>query len=122
MAKDKPTYYPARRLTDMTPGKMLKTVRQLQEMSQADLAAASGIGQATISAMEHERVSIGTDRARKLGRALHVHPAVLVFPDWEEDPQPSRRRPLSPRALVAQDNPLPNKRARRKLTPSKALA
>jgi DNA-binding XRE family transcriptional regulator len=67
------------------------TVLSSQEMSQAELAHASGVGQATISAMEHERTAIGADRARKLARALHVHPAVLVFPEWEEEEDDSMR-------------------------------
>ena len=31
------------------------------------------------------RVNIGVERAKVLARALHIHPAVLVFPDWESE-------------------------------------
>jgi transcriptional regulator with XRE-family HTH domain len=71
----------------MTPGEMLRTVRELQEMSQSDLALASHVSQPAISAMEGG-ATIGRDRAVKLARALQVHPAVLMFPDW--DPTPVR--------------------------------
>jgi transcriptional regulator with XRE-family HTH domain len=53
-------------------------------MTQADLAAASGVPQPTISSIEADRVSIGVERAEKLARALKVHPAVLLWPNgWE---------------------------------------
>ena len=68
---------------DLSPGQMLKTIRELQGMTQVELAAASGIDQSVISAMEHGRAAIGADRARKLARALRVHPAVILFPDWK---------------------------------------
>jgi transcriptional regulator with XRE-family HTH domain len=76
---------PSRQRVRLTPGQALKTVRQLQDMTQAQLAEASGIPQATISAMEHDRVTIGAERARPLARALRVHPAVLVFADWSNE-------------------------------------
>jgi len=60
-------------------------VRELQEMSQNDLARASGIPQSTLSAIENDRVNLGVERAKKLARALKCHPAVLVFPGWDTD-------------------------------------
>ncbi|HHQ15132.1 MAG TPA: XRE family transcriptional regulator, partial [Chromatiales bacterium] len=41
------------------------------------------IPQSTISAIENERVRLGVERAKVLARALHCHPAVLVFPGWD---------------------------------------
>jgi transcriptional regulator with XRE-family HTH domain len=55
----------------------------LQEMSQNELAAVSGIPQSTISAIECERIKLGGERAKTLARALRCHPAVLVFPGWQ---------------------------------------
>jgi transcriptional regulator with XRE-family HTH domain len=52
-------------------------------MSQNDLAAASGIPQSTISAIERDRINLGVERAKLLARALRCHPAVLVFPSWD---------------------------------------
>jgi transcriptional regulator with XRE-family HTH domain len=102
---------PARARANLSPGRMLKTLRKLQEMTQDDLAEASGLDQSVISAMEHERTAIGADRARKLARALHVHPAVILFPNWndedddkgefEESHEPQRRAQLRRRAHVA---------------------
>jgi transcriptional regulator with XRE-family HTH domain len=76
---------PARRRGHLSPGQSLKILRELQEMTQNELAAASSIDQAVISAMEHGRVTIGEVRARKLARALRVHPAVILFADWDDD-------------------------------------
>ena len=59
-------------------------------------AAASGVSQPAISAIEGGRVELGADRARKLAEALHVHPAVLLFPDWEPaEVKPARRHAAS---------------------------
>ena len=74
---------PARLRTRMKPGQMLRTLRRLQEMTQAELSKASGVPQPAISAVEAGRQQLGAERARKLGAALRVHPAVLLFPDWE---------------------------------------
>jgi transcriptional regulator with XRE-family HTH domain len=58
-------------------------MRELQELSQNQLAEAAGIPQSTISAIERERVNLGVERAKMLARALKCHPAVLVFPGWD---------------------------------------
>jgi transcriptional regulator with XRE-family HTH domain len=42
------------------------------------LARLSGIPQATLSAIENDRVRLGVERAKILGRALRCDPAVLV--------------------------------------------
>jgi transcriptional regulator with XRE-family HTH domain len=52
-------------------------------LSQNELAVISGIPQSTISAIENDRVRLGVERAKVLGRALKCHPAVLVFPGWD---------------------------------------
>jgi hypothetical protein len=38
---------------------------------------------ATISAIENDRVRLGVERAKVLARALKCHPGILVFPGWE---------------------------------------
>lgn len=66
----------------MTPGEMLSTVRQLQGLTQNELARLTGMSQANISNMESGRQQIGKDRALVLAKALKVHPAVLMFPNY----------------------------------------
>jgi len=76
-------YRKAKRQVAISPGESVKILRKLQEMSQNDLAEASGIPQSTISAIECERINLGVERAKQLARALKCHPAVLVFPSWD---------------------------------------
>ena len=64
-------------------GESVRILRELQELSQNQLASLTGIPQSTLSAIEHDRVNLGVERAKVLARALKVHPAVLVFPGWD---------------------------------------
>jgi DNA-binding XRE family transcriptional regulator/mRNA-degrading endonuclease RelE of RelBE toxin-antitoxin system len=73
-------YQPARRHTRITPGIAIRSLREMQDITQEALAKATGLSQGAISNLEHDRVPLGLSRARALARALHVHPAVLLFP------------------------------------------
>ena len=76
-------YRNARIRIEVSVGESVRIIRELQELSQNELAALSGIPQSTISAIERDRVNLGVERAKVLARALKVHPAVLVFPSWD---------------------------------------
>ena len=76
-------YRKARKRIDVSVGESVRIIRQLQELSQNQLAELTGIPQPTISAIERDRVNLGVERAKVLARALKVHPAVLVFPSWD---------------------------------------
>lgn len=73
----------ARVHTAVTPGEALKMLRELQGLSQNDLAKLTGISQSNISALESNARQMGRERALTLAKALHVHPAVLLFPDFD---------------------------------------
>jgi transcriptional regulator with XRE-family HTH domain len=73
----------AKKTVDVSVGESVRIIRELQEMSQNDLAEATGIPQSTISAIENDRVKLGVVRAKVIAVALKCHPAVLVFPGWE---------------------------------------
>lgn len=73
----------AQKTIDVSVGESVRIIRELQELSQNELAALSGIPQSTISAIENDRVRLGVERAKTLARALKCHPAVLVFPGWD---------------------------------------
>ncbi len=75
-------YKIAKRHIEVTVGESVRIIRELQEMSQNDLAKVAGIPQSTISAIENDRVKLGVERAKQLAIALKCHPAVLVFPGW----------------------------------------
>jgi transcriptional regulator with XRE-family HTH domain len=74
----------ARKLVDVSPGESVRILRELQELSQNQLSELTGISQATLSAIENGRVNLGVERAKVLARALKCHPAVLVFPGWDQ--------------------------------------
>ena len=76
-------YKKAKRVIDVSVGESVRILRELQELSQNDLADLTGIPQSTISAIENNRVQLGVERAKVLARALSCHPAVLVFPSWD---------------------------------------
>jgi transcriptional regulator with XRE-family HTH domain len=76
-------YRPAKRRIAVSVGESVRIIRELQELSQNQLADLTGIPQATISAIENDRVRLGVERAKILARALKCHPGVLVFPGWE---------------------------------------
>ncbi|MBY0437697.1 MAG: helix-turn-helix domain-containing protein [Burkholderiales bacterium] len=74
----------ARKRVDVSPGESVRILRELQELSQNQLSELTGISQATLSAIENGRVNLGVERAKVLARALKCHPAVLVFPGWDQ--------------------------------------
>lgn len=76
-------YRPARRRATVSVGESVRIIREFQGLSQNDLARLTGISQATVSAIENDRVRLGVERAKALARALKCHPGVLVFPGWE---------------------------------------
>ena len=76
-------YHPARKRITVSVGESVRIIRELQELSQNQLSELTGIPQATLSAIENDRVRLGVERAKTLARALKVHPGVLVFPGWE---------------------------------------
>jgi len=76
-------FRPAKKRVEVSVGESVRILRELQELSQSQLAELTGIPQATLSAIENGRVNLGVERAKILARALKCHPAVLVFPGWE---------------------------------------
>ncbi|HXY04969.1 MAG TPA: helix-turn-helix transcriptional regulator [Burkholderiaceae bacterium] len=76
-------YRVARKRVEVSVGESVRILRELQELTQSELARLTGIPQATLSAIENDRVNLGVERAKVLARALKCHPAVLVFPGWE---------------------------------------
>ena len=74
---------PARVGISVTPGEMLRAVRELQELTQTQLAAMTGMAQSNLSALETGAREMGRERALVLAKALRVHPAILLFPDFD---------------------------------------
>ena len=78
-------YRKAKKSIDVTVGESVRIIRELQELSQNELAELTRIPQSTLSAIENSRIKLGVERAKVLAIALNFHPAVLVFPCWELD-------------------------------------
>ena len=57
-------YRLAKRNVDVSVGESVKILRELQDLSQNELASVSGIPQSTISAIENDRVQLGVERAK----------------------------------------------------------
>jgi len=76
-------YSRAKKNIDVSVGESVRIIRELQGLSQNELAKVSKIPQSTISAIENDRVQLGVERAKVLAQALKCHPAVLVFPGWD---------------------------------------
>ncbi len=72
----------AKKTVEVSVGESVRIIRELQDLSQNDLAAITRIPQSTISGIENDRINLGVERAKVLAKALKCHPAVLVFPGW----------------------------------------
>lgn len=78
-------FKPVKRRLQLSVGDSVRIMRELQELSQNELASVCGIPQSTLSAIENDRINLGLERAKILARALKCHPSVLVFPGWDVD-------------------------------------
>ena len=69
--------------TTLTTGGVLRMLRELKGWTQRELARRSGIGVTNLSLLENGRIDLGKKRALDLARAFDVHPAILMFPEYE---------------------------------------
>lgn len=69
----------------VTPGEAIKMIRELQGLSQNELSVLTGISQSNLSALENDTRQLGRITAITLAKVLHVHPSVLLFPDYQVD-------------------------------------
>jgi transcriptional regulator with XRE-family HTH domain len=58
-------------------------LRELKGWTQEDLAKRCGINAANISLLEHDKLEIGKKRILQLANAFGVHPAIIMFPEYE---------------------------------------
>ena len=78
---------PAQQRVSVSVGESVRIVRELQGLTQSELARLTKIPQSTISAIETDSINLGVERAKVLARVLRCHPAVLVFPGWDVNKQ-----------------------------------
>jgi len=66
-----------------TTGEVIKMLRELKGWTQTELAKRSGISSTALSLLENNRVETGKKRAKQLAEAFGVHPAIIMFPEYE---------------------------------------
>jgi transcriptional regulator with XRE-family HTH domain len=79
----KSEFVPARSHATLTPGAVIRMLRELKGWTQVDLAKKSSITATNISLLENQKVEIGKRRAEQLAKAFGVHPTIIMFPEYE---------------------------------------
>ena len=69
--------------TTLTSGEVIRMLRELKGWTQKHLAEQSKISPTNISLLENGKVDIGKKRAEQLSKAFNVHPATIMFPEYE---------------------------------------
>ena len=69
----------------LTTGETIRMLRDVKGWTQAELAKRSAINAKNISLLENNRIEIGKKRALQLAKAFNVHPAIIMFPEYEAD-------------------------------------
>jgi len=67
----------------LSTGEVIRLLREMKGWTQDELARKCGISSTNISLLENERVDIGKKRAEQLAKAFDVHPAIIMFPEYE---------------------------------------
>jgi len=75
----------ARAHAKLSTAEVIRMLRDLKGWTQQELAARCGINASNISLLENGRVEIGKKRAEQLAKAFGVHPAIIMFPEYEAD-------------------------------------
>lgn len=79
--KDK--FVTAKPHASLTTGEVIHMLRELKGWTQDELAKRTGINAANISLLEHNKVDIGKKRVELIAKAFGVHPAIIMFPEYE---------------------------------------
>ena len=83
MGKRTGDFVAARAHARITTGEVIRLLRDLKGWTQQELADRSRINASNISLLENGRVEIGKKRAEQLAKAFAVHPAIIMFPEYE---------------------------------------
>lgn len=69
--------------TSLSTGEVISMLRELKGWTQAELAKRSGISPTNLSSLENDKIEIGKRRVEQLAKAFDVHPAMIMFPEYE---------------------------------------
>ena len=81
--KNRFEFVPAKSHTSLSTGEVIPMLRELKSWTQEELARRCGISATNISLLENEKVDIGKKRTEQLAKAFEVHPAIIMFPEYE---------------------------------------
>ena len=76
-------FIPALPHIKLSTGEAVRMLRELKGWTQNELSKKSGISPTNISLIENNNVEIGKKRALQLAQAFNVHPAIIMFPEFE---------------------------------------
>lgn len=82
---NKSEFVTARPHAELSSGEVIRMLRELKGWTQADLADRSGVSPTNLSLLENDRVDIGKKRALQIANAFGVHPATIMFPEYESE-------------------------------------
>lgn len=82
-AINEPNLKPAKQHAKLSTGEVISMLRELKGWTQEELAKRSGISPTNLSLLENDRVEIGKKRVEQLAKAFGVHPAIIMFPEYE---------------------------------------
>jgi len=74
---------PAQPHVRVTSGEVIRILRVKKGWTQEELAKRCGISATNLSSLENDQIDIGKRRAEALAKAFGVHPAIIMFPEWE---------------------------------------
>lgn len=81
----KTDFIPAKKHATITTGEVIRMLRELKGWTQEELAIKSGINAKNISLLENNKVEIGKKRTEQLAHAFNIHPAIIMFPEYEAE-------------------------------------
>lgn len=81
--KNQQSFKPAKQHAKLSTGEVISMLRELKGWTQEELAKHSGISPTNLSLLENNRVEIGKKRVEQLAKAFGVHPAIIMFPEYE---------------------------------------
>jgi len=76
-------FSPARAHARATTGEVIRILRGKKGWTQDELARRSNISATNLSMLENDRLVIGKRRAIALAKAFGVHPAIIMFPEYD---------------------------------------
>ncbi|HEX2959354.1 MAG TPA: helix-turn-helix transcriptional regulator [Chitinispirillaceae bacterium] len=82
---NKKDFIPANKHATITTGEVIRMLRELKGWTQEELSLKSGINAKNISLLENNKVEIGKKRSEQLAHAFNVHPAIIMFPEYEAE-------------------------------------